>query len=316
MGKIKKFIEEYVQINGIFQYFLHYPSPQKEVIIHLHGGPGSSAANFTHVLSPFWDFCNVVYYDQRGAGRTQKKNKSSPEDLTLEILIADLKQTISYIKEKYETDRIILLGQSWGTVLGTQYILKYPDDVICYIGTGHVIDERRSMKIGYDKLKEVIENKGNKKDIRKITEMQDYPCIKVEDKNYVATEAKFFLLKTKYGLTLKTGKLLKIILKSPVFKLGDILLMIQGPKTNINLMKWLTGYSIWDTTEYSVPVFYLLGKDDWQTPSTLAAEYFEKINAPQKGLYWVENAGHATDADNPASFYKAVKEIIAQLPLT
>ena len=77
-------------------------------------------------------------------------------------------------------------------------------------------------------------------------------------------------------------------------------------------MKYLTDYSIWDTTEYDVPVFYILGRDDWQVPSSLAAEYFERINAPRKGLYWIENAGHQTDIDNPKDFFKAVREIITQ----
>ena len=309
----KKYVEEYVQINGIFQYFLHYPSPQKEVIIHLHGGPGSSAANFTHALCPYWDFCNVVYYDQRGAGRTQKRNKSKPEDLTIDTLIADLKESISYIKRKYETDRVILMGQSWGTILGAQYALKYPKDIICYIGTGHSVDERRATKIIYDKLKNLIERKGNKRDAAKLAKIQNLPNMSVEEKNYVSTEAKFFFLRTKYGLTLKTGFLLKLLFKSPIFKLSDLLLMFTAPKTNIRLMKWMVDYSLWDKVEYSVPVFYLLGTDDWQTPSTLAAEYFEKITAPTKRLYWIENAGHATDVDNPIEFYKAVKEILIQL---
>jgi len=313
MAKIKDYSEEYVQINGIKQYFLHYPSPQKEVILHLHGGPGSSATLFAYMVKPYLDFCNVVYYDQRGAGRTQKKNKSKPEDLTIENLIADLKQIICYVKEKYQTNKIILLGQSWGTILGTLYVLKYPDDVLCYIGTGHCIDTRLEMKITYDKLKDAIETKGNKKDAKKLMEMQNLPTMEVDEKNYVAMETKFFFLRTKYGLTLKMGKLFKIMLKSPIFKLSDLILMIKGPKTNMKLMKWMTDYSIYETTEYSVPVYYLLGRDDWQVPSTLAAEYFEKINAPQKGLYWIENAGHATDADNPTDFYNAVKEIISKL---
>ncbi|MCL2456444.1 MAG: alpha/beta hydrolase [Defluviitaleaceae bacterium] len=310
----EKYKEEYVSLNGIDQYLLHYSSPScKEVILHLHGGPGSSAANFTHALSLPWDFSNVVYYDQRGAGRTQRKNKSKPEDLTIETLISDLKETIRYIKQKYKTDRVILMGQSWGTILGTQYALKYPEDIICYIGTGHCVDTRREMKIIYDKLKEAIESKGHKRDIKKIIKLRNLPYMKVEDKNYVSSEARFFFLRTKYGLTLKTGKLLKLLFKSPIFKMSDLFLMIKAPKTNIKLMKWQTDYSVWDTTEYSVPVFYILGSDDWQTPSALAAKYFEKINAPQKKLYWIKNAGHATDLDNPTDFYGAVKEIIAQL---
>jgi len=76
MKKSKAFTEEYVQINGINQYFLHYPSTQKEVVIFLHGGPGSSTALFAHNLKQYWDFCSFVYYDQRGTGRTLKNNKT------------------------------------------------------------------------------------------------------------------------------------------------------------------------------------------------------------------------------------------------
>ena len=312
MSKARAYSEEYVLINGIYQYFLHYPSPQKEVIIYLHGGPGESSANYAHVFSSHYDFCNVVFYDQRGAGRTQKKNKSKPEDLTLETLIHDLNQTINYVKEKYKTDRVVLLAQSWGTVLGTQYALRYPEDIICYIGNGHCVNARRELKITFDKLREAIEAKGNKRDLKKLVEMQNLPNMDVEDKNYFETAKRFFFLRTKYGLTIKLSNLLKIILSSPIFKISDLFLIINGSKTNFNLVKWLTGYSIWDVTEYAVPVFYILGRDDWQTPSTLAAEYFKKINAPSKGLFWVENAGHMTDMDNPAGFHTAVREIITQ----
>ncbi|MCL1845420.1 MAG: alpha/beta hydrolase [Defluviitaleaceae bacterium] len=316
MGKIREFTEEFVEINGISQYFLHFPSPQKEVIVHLHGGPGSSSVNFTHVFSPFLDFCNFVYYDQRGAGRTQKKNNANQEDLTIETLIEDLRQTIAYVKDKYKTDRVVLMGQSWGTVLGTQFALKYPKDIICYIGTGHVIDERREMKISYEKLKSCIESKGNKKDAKKLLAMKDYPYLKSDSKEYVSVGVKFFMLKTKHGLTLKPGKLLKTMFKSPFFKLSDLLLMMSAPKRNIRLTKWMTDLSIWDSTDYAVPIFYILGRDDWQTPSTLAADYFERINAPQKGLYWIENAGHATDVDNPADYFAAVKEILTHFLFT
>ena len=310
MNNARTYTEEYLFINGIAQYFLHFPSSHKEVIVHLHGGPGESSVNYAHVLSPYFDFCNMVFYDQRGAGRTQKKNKSKQEDLTIDTLICDLKQTISYVKEKYNTDRIILLGQSWGTVLGTQFALKYPQDIICYIGTGHCVNARHEIKIVYDKLREGVEANGNKRDLNKVIEMENLPNMSVEEKNYFSTIARFFLLRNKYGLTIKTGKLLKIIFKSPIFKLSDLFLLINGSKTNINLIKWLTDYSVWDITEYSVPVFYILGREDWQVPSSFAAEYFEKINAPHKGLYWIENAGHQTDIDNPVDFFTAVREII------
>jgi len=304
---VKMYTEEYVPINGINQYFLHYPSSQKEVVLFVHGGPGTPTSSLAYNIKPHWDFCSYVYYDQRGAGRTLKKNKTKAEDLTTEVLLADLKDTISYIKKKYQTDRIILLGQSWGSVLGTQYVLKYPNDVRCYIGNGHVINTRHEMQISYDKLKQTIEDAGAKGDMKKLNKLSNYPNVTKE--KYFGDMYRIGRLQSKYGQAVDS-KTWKTMLKSPTAKLSDIYWMLKGMRLNKELACTLLDYSIWDVTEYQLPVYYILGRDDWQTPSTLAAEYFEKINAPHKGLHWIENASHITDVDNPVDFCNAVRDIL------
>jgi len=314
MANKKNYTEEYVQINGINQYFLHYPSPGKEVVIFLHGGPGSSALFQMHNLSQHMSFCNLVYYEQRGTGRTLAKNNIQASELTMDTLIADLKETIHYSKKKYGTDKVILLGQSWGSMLGKQYVLRYPNDVACYIGTGQCVDLRKEMKVAHDKLVEVIEQKGNKRDLKRLKNIGDFP--NVGSDKYFGDMYRMGFLQTKYKLTTPNDSpvktVLKIMLKSPVFKLRDIYLMQKGLKFNKGLATDLLTYSIWDISDYDLPIYYVLGRSDWQVPSTLAAEYFEKINAPQKGLYWIENAGHATDVDNPKDFCEAIREIITR----
>jgi len=57
----------------------------------------------------------------------------------------------------------------------------------------------------------------------------------------------------------------------------------------------------------------VLGKDDWQVPSLSGSEYFEKINAPRKRLFWIENAGHVADMDNPKDFAEAVSKIVEDI---
>ncbi|MCL2855368.1 MAG: alpha/beta hydrolase [Defluviitaleaceae bacterium] len=313
MGKKNGYIEEYVQINGINQYFLHYPSLGEGVVIFLHGGPGSSAMFQIHNLSRHLDFCNMVYYEQRGTGRTLVKNNTQPHDLTMDTLLDDLKETICYVKKKYHTDRVVLLGQSWGSILGKQYVLRYPEDVICYIGTGQSVDLRMEMKVAHDKLVEVVVQNGTKRDLKKLEAIGDFPNAG-RDK-YFGDMYRMGLLQTKHKLTTPNSSpismILKMMIKSPVFKLRDIYLMQKGLKLNKGLATDLLEYSIWDVCEYRLPVYYILGESDWQVPSTLAAEYFEKINAPHKGLYWIENAGHATDVDNTKGFCSAVKEIAA-----
>ena len=42
----------------------------------------------------------------------------------------------------------------WGSVLGTQYALRYPEDLHCYIGLGQVVNFAASEKACFEKAKE------------------------------------------------------------------------------------------------------------------------------------------------------------------
>jgi pimeloyl-ACP methyl ester carboxylesterase len=57
-------------------------------------------------------------------------------------------------------------------------------------------------------------------------------------------------------------------------------------------------------------MYFILGRHDEMTSSAIAAAYFNQIEAPKKGLYWIKNAGHLVDTDNPADFFAAVKNIL------
>ena len=312
--RIKDFQEEYVPINGITQYFLHYPLPKDTVAIILHGGPGQSEAILAHCFRPYWDFCSVVYYDQRGAGSTQRKSQSKPDELVIDTLIADLKETIRYVKEKYQAERVVLIGHSWGTVLGTQYIRQHPDDVIAYIGYGQVVDMLRGERAAYDELKKAVEKKGDKKDLTALYALNDYPY-DVGSEDFLKSVLAFRRLQTKYGYLDTLPKILRAVVRSPLFRLSAVtaLFAADALKRNKHLVDALLTYSVWDDAAYQTPIFYVLGKDDWQTPSVLAAEYFDRIMAPQKGLYWIENAKHMCDLDDPEAFCQSIRDILSKL---
>lgn len=56
---------------------LHYSKEgNRNVLLMLHGGPGAPNSYIGYFLEPYLNFCNVVYYDQRGAGKTQIKSKT------------------------------------------------------------------------------------------------------------------------------------------------------------------------------------------------------------------------------------------------
>ncbi|MGL9729666.1 alpha/beta fold hydrolase [Enterococcus sp. DIV0756] len=302
-------MEEYVKINDIQQYFLHYPTDSDSVVLFLHGGPGASETLLSYAARPTNPVCSFVYYDQRGAGRTQGKNKSKPDTLTLENLLADLRETVKYIKDNYQTEKLFLLGHSWGSVLGTQYVLRYPDDVIAYIGMGQVVHMMKGEERSYKYLGELIHAKGKRKDLKAYEAFAGYTHNLTKD-NFMKYAQRFRKLQGKYGLTGNNLKINKIGLKSPTFKLSDIYLALRCPLLNAKLMELLLDYSIEDVTHYDLPVFYICGRNDWQVPSVLVEEYYERIEAPRKQLYWIEDAGHMTNLENPMAYNEAIREIV------
>ncbi|WP_294187768.1 alpha/beta hydrolase [uncultured Clostridium sp.] len=314
---MKNYYEEYIKINGINHYFLNYPNESDVVILYLHGGPGGSEAFLAYKTKDERVKCNFVYYDQRGAGKTQLKSPLTTEEVTLENLLLDLEEIIKYVKRKYQTNKIILLGHSWGSVLGTCYIKKHPNDVLCYVGMGQVIDFMMGEKLSYDKLEQIIEKSNNKKHAEYFKKFKGYPY-NVTKENFLSTILDFRKLQSKCGLTDGLWKRIKnliIQLESPILGIKGIRSLINsgGMEISKKLVDCLFSYSIINDNEYKLPIYYICGRNDWQVPSVLVSDYFKTINAQKKKLYWIENAGHLTDIDNPNGYNDTLLDIISNL---
>ena len=92
-------------------------------VIVLHGGPDFDISYLLPELDRLSDRFHLIYYDQRGRGRSADGVK--PEDVTLESEMADLDE----IREHFHLDKVVLLGHSWGTVLALEYALRHPGRV-------------------------------------------------------------------------------------------------------------------------------------------------------------------------------------------
>jgi proline iminopeptidase len=96
---------------------------QGTAIIVLHGGPDFDHSYLLPELDRLSDSFHLIYYDQRGRGRSA--DHVQPEDVTLASDIADLEK----VRQYFHLDSVVLLGHSWGTVLALEYALRYPERV-------------------------------------------------------------------------------------------------------------------------------------------------------------------------------------------
>ncbi|HBF38797.1 MAG TPA: alpha/beta hydrolase, partial [Firmicutes bacterium] len=297
----------------IEQYLFHSgTNNDNPVMLFLHCGPGLAYSPFAHVFQEKWeDLFTVVHWDQRGAGKTLTKN--SDQYPTLDLLLKDLLEIIQYLKQKYNQQKIILLGHSWGTVLGSTFIKQYPGEVAYYIGVGQVINMFENERVGYEKVKQEIVKADDKKSLKKLEAIGEYPG-KHLDSEFMKKCAQIRKLQEKYDLAIKMGLSVFIAaFQSPIFKWSDFSAMIKGPQASQGLMTALESFDLNDEKdEYQIPIYYILGGKDWLTPFALAREHLGRIRAPRKKFYLIPGAGHATMIDQPELFYQALSEIYHQ----
>ena len=111
-----------IKVNGAQLHSEAFGNPSDPMIVVLHGGPG---IDYRHLLNckEFADNgYRVVFYDQRGAGLSQRFPYSS---YTMQVAYDDLNGVIAHYRTS-PTQPIFLLGHSWGAMLATAYINQYP----------------------------------------------------------------------------------------------------------------------------------------------------------------------------------------------
>jgi proline-specific peptidase len=97
-------------------------------LLCLHGGPGFPH-DYLEALDGLADRRQVIFYDQLGCGRSPYP--SDPDKWTVQLFVHE----VDAVRAALGLDRIHLLGQSWGGMLGMEYALIQPSGldslVIC-----------------------------------------------------------------------------------------------------------------------------------------------------------------------------------------
>jgi len=92
-------------------------------MIVLHGGPDFDQSYLLPDFDRFADAFRLIYYDQRGRGKSADHVKA--EDVSLKSDVDD----IDAVRRHFQIDAPVLLGHSWGAVLALEYALRYPTHV-------------------------------------------------------------------------------------------------------------------------------------------------------------------------------------------
>jgi len=94
-----------------------------DAIVVVHGGPDFDQSYLSPELDRLRYTFRLVYYDQRGRGRSAKG--VSAADVTIASEVSDL----DTVRRSLGLDRFVLLGHSWGGVIAMAYTVSHPRHV-------------------------------------------------------------------------------------------------------------------------------------------------------------------------------------------
>ncbi len=120
--------KERLTIGGITQWIsLRSENIKNPIMLFLHGGPGTAQISFTRKSQKrLEESFLVINWDQRGSGRSYSPSLRK-EDMKIERFVKDTEELIKYLLKRFGQQKVYLVGQSWGTIVGTYLTAKRPD---------------------------------------------------------------------------------------------------------------------------------------------------------------------------------------------
>ncbi len=306
----------YISLGGYKQYYsAKSVNKANPVLLILHGGPGiSSFGLFREYNNGMQDDYIVVHWDQLGTGRSYSP-LIQPMDMTFERLIDDAHQLTAFLKKKYNKDNIYLMGHSWGTTLGLELIRKYPEDYIAFIAVGTNVNLFQSLNLGKKQLINIAKNSNNSAAISALKNMPDLGSLKTlkQQANYSAELRKWSDRLSKSNLKISDVERMKVTAarNNPEYSKQDIDNIKFGSMFSFSALQDDVIYTnqLEKPLNFSISLYFIQGKFDFITNTSLVKTYFNKIKAPEKKLYIFNKSGHYPFIEEPNKFNRIMKEI-------
>ena len=285
-----------VELNGRKEWIsIRGQDKSNPILLFLAGGPGGTQmAAVRHDLAALEQHFVVVNWDQPGSGKSYGAMKLS--EITPEVYIEDGAALTKYLCEEFGQEKIYLVGESWGSALGIFLADRTPELYHAVIGTGQMVAFLETELMDYELAIQIARDRGDSKTVATLRGNGPPP--------YYGSD-----------VTWKSAAYLQylsaVMAANPEITNGgyntfrDLFASEYGILDKINFFRGIVNTfnhvypQLYDIdlregyTKLEVPAYFFIGRHDINAPTSLAEEYFEMLDAPEKELVWFEHSGHS-----------------------
>jgi pimeloyl-ACP methyl ester carboxylesterase len=307
-----------VRIGGSDQWVLARSEDiDNPIVLFLHGGPGTSQLTSnrrdTRELERFF---TVVNWDQRGAGKSYGAIRDAGR-MNIDQFVEDARELTLYLLKRFHKERLVLVGHSWGTVVGALTVSKYPGLYDSYVGIGQIANMAEGEAASYQWALDQARRRNARRAIKALVRigpppyMGDWQKATITERRYVA----------RFGGEVHASRygafplVLRGLLFSREYTLADRCNFFRGIFASMRLL-WpqLLDVDLFERVpEIRVPVFFVEGRYDHECPSEIAERYFHSVRATSKELIWFDRSAHMPNAEERDLFSRIMVDKV--LPL-
>ncbi|AEF39439.1 alpha/beta fold hydrolase [Hoyosella subflava] len=284
------------------------------ILMFVAGGPGGSelGAMRRHLSALEHDF-TVVTLDQRGTGKSYAELDPA-STLTFDRGVSDVIDLASYLRERFGTDSIYLVGQSYGSLVGVRAAQQRPDLFTAYIGVGQMVSPAETDQITYLDTLAWARASGNREVIEELTAIGPPPYERMSDYEPVLTHETPDVYPYDHSVNSEgAGQFSENLfvreytLLEQIHALGafmDVASILYPQLQEIDLRV--------DALKLDIPVYLMQGRFEARGRAELAEEWFDMVQAPHKEVLLFDTSGHRPLFEQPEVFHDAMVRIEGQ----
>lgn len=274
------------------------------LVLFVHGGPATpQMPSLWQFQRPLEEYFTLVNYDQRGAGKTLRETEPAAvaETLRIQTFVDDAIEIAEHLRARYGKQKLILMGHSWGTIIGMRAALQRPDLFHAYVGIGQVINTMDNERLSIEYGLEQARKHGNAEAVREIEAISPYPGSAPLTRERIVAARKW---PQHYGglsaFRDNSSYYFGAARLAPEYSAEDRAALNQGSLFTLDrvLAEFLQA-DFKTVRRFPIPVVMFMGRHDYTTPSAPTAEWLQRVEAPYKQGVWFEHSAHMIPWEEP-----------------
>ncbi len=293
-----------IRLGGMDQWIsIRSADRSNPILLFVHGGPGAPEMGAAWAFQRPWeDYFTVVNWDQRGAGKTLRSNGAAAfaGNLTRARMTQDAVELIAWLREHFHQNKIIVVGHSWGNVVGLGAAIAHPDWIAAYVGIGPLLEMRANEQASYEGVLAIAQQRRDARALQQLQSIAPYPGAGLTperigiERQWVATYGGLAAYRDNADFYFHAPRI------SPAYDSADRQAIDAGGELSIPaLLPDMSGVDFSTTTRVSFPVIMFVGRHDLTTPAAVTERWLAALHAPSKRLVWFENSAHMMPIEEP-----------------